>query len=176
MGETVEQFRLDAIKKHILIEFSIHQVITRYILQVFDRWSLFDELILDELGFLKKVQILEKIFKSPHSWRLKEVYTNIIFEKGNVKGIKTKNGKILSKLSLIKKLKKINQIRNHLAHRLVMDINIMDELKIFSGSIGDMNYRGTKIELENACKYAENFFHSLRLKEKIKPTYLPKEI
>ena len=60
-------------------------------------------------------------------------------------------------------IKDINKIRNHIAHNLVKDLDLMHHSfkEFYTNTPIDMAYKGNELDLENHYKYITEFFSKL---------------
>lgn len=174
----LDNFRSDALLKHILLEGQIKMFLSLYFTKSHFHMS-FGSLILDGdfFGTMKKISIIEHILrKEPYVSRLKKLYKMSIREVKEKRGeeeitlkeVVFKNGFSFQIGDFIGKMKKINKIRNHVAHKLTLADSKGKPLT--TKDIGKVSIyeEGNEKELENSFKDVDIIFREFTKNVKLK--------
>jgi len=169
--EDVNAYRLYALQCHLNLENFVNMFITRYIQKSIyngprEYYSDFEDLILNDIAFSKKIKIISQIFKDKNKNDvLLEIFSSkFVFNNKNEVTEVNIHGRIFKVNDLIKHLERVNAIRNHLAHSFyIFDPNEREDLAPFKNSKVDINLKGDRSQLDESHKYAVEFLHGLSL-------------
>ncbi len=169
MGDDVNSFRLRAIHCHLNIDNYMDMIISHFIFktasETYSGGSFLNALILDNMDFGRKIHIIEDIFKeSRYNQFLTKIYSNkfIFNNKKSIVNVEITEGKSFKISELIKHLYRINNIRNHLAHTLVSNLDKREDLTEWKNTTIDMNLYGDESQLNQSHEFAAMVLSGLR--------------
>ncbi len=185
MGQSVDEFRAKTLNYHLNCEMLMNYLIANYFFPK-TRPSSFDTLILEKMSFSRKINIMRELTAEPFCHSLGKLYENIVWNKViyQKKGKKTKkeislkyiegikiNKELFTFKDLMTHLNRINDIRNHLSHNLVLSPVQLKEAfpgkskyVFISKSKINMECKGSMEELEESYNFVFYFIKGLKKK------------